>query len=51
MVAKILALISLVCISLCNEWTEGIGYRIGNVTDYKLLKTYNKSKLYEAVCA
>jgi hypothetical protein len=30
----------------CMEVGEGVGYRVGNVSEYKLLKTYNRSKLY-----
>lgn len=49
-ITKLLPLIWLVYLSSCNQWMEGIGYRIGNVTGYQLVKTYNKSKLYELEC-
>lgn len=48
---KILTLLTFVHLTTCSEWKAGIGYRIGNATDYKLLNTYNKSKLYEVVCS
>jgi hypothetical protein len=37
--------ISISYMSECKE-PEGVGYRIGNVSEYKLLRTYGKSKLY-----
>ena len=48
-------LITILCfyiltLTLSSPLTSGIGYRIGNITNYNLLKQYNKSKLYNVEC-
>lgn len=37
------------CFIQAIAWSlsDGIGYRIGNVTGYKLVKTYAKSRLFD----
>lgn len=45
--ALLIQLIIVLSASFGTEELTGIGYRIGKVSAYKELKSYNQSKLYE----